>query len=521
MYLLKSRHWAALGALVTVGTIAFDPFLQAVISNYGQMDTVATLNDATIGQSLRIDSGTIIPMTGAAARDRATDVMYLMGTGSRPDFGFISSVYNGFQNTSTFRNDAIGAECTTGNCSWPVFSSAAVCSSCENVSDQMQRIQRYGSKGTNVPIPGTSDGYGKGEFVAFSLPYGNIRNYIGPLDNDEPGKPTLQRTYMTANSTFEANRTISFQHLDTLLMAILVMRASDDWLASKGVWEDSRPTATECALYLCANAYQSTSEDNLVREQLLGSWAQRTTDSYKYNPENAYFPDNSGAGAWVESLGSKLYDARVNRTDLQLVIPDELSTNYPADMRRKFNVSHSFIFSAIGYLISYTKQDRPINGFPAGSNNESAPDETWDMLGVPWLNDEMPPVVDALWNSTNLTRTFDNVARSLTNQIRNSSPNRHQGELQKWTLHVHVEWAYLAYPVTILVAGILYVILTIVESTRLQLPVWKESALPTLLHGFDDETQKLLREDGRAAQHRLLVRFERDEKDCMRLVSQQ
>lgn len=77
------------------------------------------------------------------------------------------------------------------------------------------------------------------------------------------------------------------------------------------------------------------------------------------------------------------------------------------------------------------------------------------------------------------------------------------------------------YPVTILVAGIFYVRLTIVESTRLRLLVWKESALPTLLHGFDGETQRLLRDDGEAAQRRVLVRFESDEKDCLRLVAQQ
>jgi hypothetical protein len=252
----------------------------------------------------------------------------------------------------------------------------------------------------------------------------------------------------------------------------------------------------------------------MVSEQLLQSWTQKAPGSYKYDPESAYFPNNTGADTWVESLGNKLYDARVNRTDFQLVIPKDMSTEYPDDMRREFNVSHSFIFSAIDYLIKFSKQDLPVNGGPAF-------DETWDMLGVPWLNDKMPPIVDALWNSTDLTTTFDNVARSLTNQIRNSSPDRHQGRLQKWTIHVRVDWAYLAYPVTILVAGIVYVILTIIESTRLRLPGWKESALPTLLHGFDDETQKLLREDGRDAQRRVLVRFEQDEKDCLRLVTQQ
>jgi hypothetical protein len=120
----------------------------------------------------------------------------------------------------------------------------------------------------------------------------------------------------------------------------------------------------------------------------------------------------------------------------------------------------------------------------------------------------------------NLTTTFENVARSITNQIRNSSPDRLQGELQKWAVHVHVDWPYLAYPIFMLVAGIVYVILTIVESTRLHVPVWKESALPTLLHGFDDETQRLLRADKPATQHRVQVRFEQDEKDCLRLVAQ-
>lgn len=141
-------------------------------------------------------------------------------------------------------------------------------------------------------------------------------------------------------------------------------------------------------------------------------------------------------------------------------------------------------------------------------------------MGYPWRTTAALDVVDVLWNSTNPTVTFDNVARSITNQIRNSSPDRHQGELKKWVLHTHVDWAYLAYPITMLVAGIVYVVLTIVESTRLRMPVWKESALPTLLHGFDDETQRLLRGHDKAAQRNILVRFEYDEKDCLRLVAQ-
>jgi hypothetical protein len=74
-----------------------------------------------------------------------------------------------------------------------------------------------------------------------------------------------------------------------------------------------------------------------------------------------------------------------------------------------------------------------------------------------------------------------------------------------------------------LLIGILYVILVIVESARLRLPVWKESALPTLLYGFDDETQVLLRtrenyEGGKRVDTN--VRYDVDEKeDCLRLTA--
>ena len=72
-----------------------------------------------------------------------------------------------------------------------------------------------------------------------------------------------------------------------------------------------------------------------------------------------------------------------------------------------------------------------------------------------------------------------------------------------------------------LVAGILYVVLTILESRRLKMPVWKESSLPTLLHGFDDETQTLLRSEGETSRHKLLIRFMEDENGCQRLVVQE
>ncbi|KAJ4338242.1 hypothetical protein N0V95_008100 [Ascochyta clinopodiicola] len=466
----------------------------------------------------RIQSGLIQRINGVArAVTTSTGQFGFVETiGSRPDFGFISSVYNGFQNTSSFRNDAIGAECSTGNCTWSVFTSAAVCSSCKDVSSHMKRIKMSGKNGTNIPTLGSLNRY-QGDFVRFELPYANIRNYVGLVQDGQQELMSNRtiRTHMTANTTIDANKTVLFKDSETLLMAFIVMRATDEFLDQHVKWEDSQPTATECALYLCANAYETKSESNVMKEHILGSWAHKVPGSYGIDWDSGAWEPGPGAVGWVKDFGSKLYEAQIDRTDLQILIPSETSNHLPQDVRRVFNISHEFIFSAIDFLIDYTKSDKTLNN----PLHRGPPDETWNMMGVPWQTTSMPAVLDALWNSTNLTTTFDNVATSLTNQIRNSSPDRHQGELQKWILHVNVDWAYLAYPIFMLVTGIVYVILTIIESTRLRMPVWKESALPTLLHGFDDETQRLLRGESKAAQRKVLVRFAKDEKDCLRLIT--
>lgn len=107
----------------------------------------------------------------------------------------------------------------------------------------------------------------------------------------------------------------------------------------------------------------------------------------------------------------------------------------------------------------------------------------------------MTPLVNALWESANLTHTFDHIAVSLTNQVRNTATKctRVTGTTQKWENHVRVRWVYLTFPAAMVAIGVVYVLLAIIESTRLHMPVWKESALPILLHGLDNKTQSLLR----------------------------
>jgi hypothetical protein len=498
-----------LGALVTVGTVAFDPFLQAILSTYGQLDdAVANSTGATIGQALRVDGGSIIDVSGGPlmAFNLSSGLVQITISQSRPDFGIVSSLYSGFHETNP---NPLAFGCPTGNCTWPAFVSGAICSSCEDVSSELTFSTRFGDKnGSN--LDGVSNVYFDGNYTIFSLPESEIKNWDGMLEDKEQdmyqystGASMKARTLMTVKTLFNSNRTLRHTDLQTLIMAFLVIKAQDEWLEGKIPWESSHPVATECAMYLCANAYQVRSKGGVLEENVLASWAVRNPASNKI-----IRPLKPGQESEIDAGGYDLYNPSIDlvRHDLQLDIPQEQSSTFAA---QHVNISHSFIRSTIDYLSVFT------------SYSDKYGQPTKSLIAYP--DPKAPPFVDALWRSKSLNQTFQNVARSLTNQVRNTSPDRHQGITQNWAIHIHVDWTYMAFPIAMLVFGILYVILIIAESSRLRLPIWKESAIPALLYGFDDETQKLLRDrennkqgDGR----NMSIRYDFDkQQDYLRLVS--
>ncbi|EMD87167.1 hypothetical protein COCC4DRAFT_84582 [Bipolaris maydis ATCC 48331] len=503
LFWLRFRHWAALGALMTVGTVAFDPFLQAILSTYGQLDNASANPAATIGQTLKMEGGSIIEFSAGPIgwENTSSGMVSYTASQSRPDFGIVSSIYSGFQDATPI---PVAFTCPTGNCTWPIFVSAAVCSSCQDVSSALTFTSKTGKNGTNVPMPNNIDI--EAPYSVFSLPESEIRNWnlgIDVKDGDwykYATAATTSRTFMTVKILYNARHSLRYKSLQTLLMAFQVIKAPEEWLSAKVSWESSHPVATECALYLCANAYQTKSENSILHEHVVTSWAIKNPDSNKI-----IRPLKPGQEDDIDADGYDLYNPSVNleRHDLLLDIPQD--QGIATDVQH-VNISHTMIRSTIDYLKAFTSYTRRDSKTPAS------------LIVFPYP--DSPPFVDALWDSESLNKTFQNVASSLTNQIRNTSPKRHNGTVKEWVIHVHVDWAYMAFPATILVFGTLYVILIIFESSRLKLPVWKESAIPTLLNGFDDETQKRLRdfEGEQGKKFDVRVRYMLDEQqDYLRL----
>jgi hypothetical protein len=496
-----------------MGTVAFDPFLQAILTTSGQLNELpshglSSRNASAIAQALRVDSGTILGIPSGPLgffKTKAGNFSISGGTQSRPDLGIVSAINDGFHVASAYRANPPSADCVTGNCTWTTFASAAICSTCNDVSNEMKAIKGFGADAPQVPIPGNF--HVDSNYTAFNLPYLNITNYDSFRGNTSTFTfDKLGRTYMTMNMTTDPRQTVSFRELETLLAAFAIFKASDDWIGGRVDWNETRPIATECALYMCANAYQSQTENGVLSEKLAGSWASKDSKSYRPDPGSEAFTHGPAVEAWADEHEDELYDRNVPRLDLRILIPAEESKELPEDMARSFNVSYSFIRSTTEALIKF-----------ASSGNMRV-----TVRGYSYFPDQyFAPAIETLWSTENVTRKFEDIALSLSNSIRNTGA-RFEGTTQQWTIHVRVRWEFLALPVAVLAGGIIYVMLTIVESIRLQVPVWKENALPTLLHGFNDETQHLLREihaGSKGGASSTSVRFTHDEKGDMRLVA--
>ena len=99
----------------------------------------------------------------------------------------------------------------------------------------------------------------------------------------------------------------------------------------------------------------------------------------------------------------------------------------------------------------------------------------------------VPPLLQALYsaNGGDLTKTMDNVATSVTNQLRNGmNATDVQGTVVLPVAYVHVNLLWLIYPASLSSFAALFLLASIFFSLERGELVWKSSSLPLLFHGL-------------------------------------
>jgi hypothetical protein len=107
--------------------------------------------------------------------------------------------------------------------------------------------------------------------------------------------------------------------------------------------------------------------------------------------------------------------------------------------------------------------------------------------------------IAALWGSKNVSVLVDNLALSLTNDIRLTPPREQlggaalgptAGEIYDGTAHssvayVHVNWWWLILPLVLLLSTLVFFVSVVVQSRKAKVEIWKSSTLAAMLSPLD------------------------------------
>lgn len=219
--------------------------------------------------------------------------------------------------------------------------------------------------------------------------------------------------------------------------------------------------AYSCSLYFCLQAYNATSADGIFEEKLVGLWDRM---------------NESGPNPF-------------NLTDWKPGQPQPTWTF--ADIPDSMNMAN-----ASAYVVDFESRQvlaRSITGGIRGRVGLQGTNKpTFEGAFVTSITDDAS--IQALWTATNSTATmsskFQAIADSFTAYMRTelvaSPDNRYAPTTYRSAIFVVVRWPWLAYPLSLLLAGHFFFAATVIQTRRRAVRPWKSQRLPLLLADIDD-----------------------------------
>jgi hypothetical protein len=347
--------------------------------------------------------------------------------------------------------------------------------------------------------------HGPENLTSYYLPNGlNLNN------RNESYYVSAQAVMLTSKATLKPSETMTFQNSTTLLFSTSVLRVPPSDFPVGGIWQstDIDISAEECGLYLCIKEFNSKVVNGSLVEDSKEIAATRDPDSFAIDINDAgtlSFPGGK-VSPDVDALYSNVtffprtplviktpptsnsINLNINQVDIPQAAIDSLSSYILSifDEGTYFNTSTSSNFTNCSFGESSIPCAGPqnISGMAVGvsdlfANSTSSP------------TNFSPIVTKLLYNSNNLGELFDNVANSITNEMRQNADNQLSlsGELGTLKTVLDVRWAWIAFPGFLVVSSLLFFVVAMVESHRQAVPLWKSSTLAVLSHGIEDKTR--------------------------------
>ena len=228
-------------------------------------------------------------------------------------------------------------------------------------------------------------------------------------------------------------------------------------------------SAQECTLYWCVNKYESTLRGGVLNETLISSHS-----TGEQEPNDVPFFS-------IKPPGSNASVARPNNSELY----GDYSSGWINGSFLVNTVSHDLLRNY--FLSKFLDGDViSLNKYNPGAAIPDYPGRVRLYSKVSWEGPENTTHFD-------LTGIFEAIAQGMTTVVR--SPDAKQPDTDALTkiegtetamqVIVRVRWVWIALPVTLLGAGSIFVLETLIQNSKGKLQSWKSSSLAVLFVGMN------------------------------------
>jgi hypothetical protein len=459
-----------IGALVSLLTIALDPFTQQLVQLEQKLHS-ATDSRTAIAIANRYSKGNEHVLAGDLVSVLPGGESSTMGTVAivfaDADFSIQSAFMYGLTQPLSSVIQQLPFQCPTGNCTWSAFQSLAVCSVCNDVTSQLETIDGLGDQYGDLTGGGAATTTNATEF---RLPNGAyINNFDGVRFNGGDfgtDNQALGIVLMTTLGTGNASQTNSFQDIDTLIWAMCILRMRPDPEVTGATWPNTPLEALECGLYYCVKSYKSSVVNGtLVEIETILTNDTRSPESWKQIDDNGENASSVLSSSQINSLEFNNITSLFGRTDLML--------------GQDFNISQVAVDSISSYLqtqLSYQKManntNDQVNGYYVNGTEGG---------GIQYI----PSSLSALFASSDMNATFIALARSMSNALRAGSDGTSVlgGKTGTMMTYYKIVWPWITLHAVVVVLGTVFLLLTMWKSGSKRIQVWKTSSLATMAAG--------------------------------------
>jgi hypothetical protein len=492
--------------VATILSIALDPFAQQLIQTKPILKDDLSLQ-ASILMATRYDKGFV------RGPPSPFDLAF-----ADADLGMKVAIFNGMSQSLETVISQTNYVCPTGNCTFAPFRSLAVCSSCNLLDQELSSYADLTTLINELDVDGSLALRTNGTTFRTSnnliINNADGMEYL-PLGSNPDVFPAFGIMYMTAYSTANASKTASFQDSDLLIWSTTILRLNET--VKKGsTWPDLPILAQECSLHYCVKSYEAeVSNGKFTERETVDVSYHRSPDSWQVvemnflNSINYQGADyrNFANDTSIHTLEYTNRTAGLAWTDLSLVSENS---------QQAFNVSDQGVHGLSAYIQEALAQNTSLDYFDPGA------------LVNGWyinFNDQVqfaPLILEPLGTASDTPRVFETLARSMSNAIRASNQSTSASDnstspaaaAQTVFILYTIEWGWISLHVALILIGIIFLLFTMWETSRLDIPVWKTHSLPPL--AFPDQIGHLL-----SGVITLDGMEERAEKHIVRLVSSQ